>query len=101
MARPLIPPDSIPLRELLHWSDAECRAVADAIAEELLPRLWAARLTLDRHLREPETSEAARARISGRITAIAESVQDLRSAEAMLNVVDAPVSWKALEHKAS
>jgi len=97
MARNLIPRDSSPVAELVEWSDTECRAVAAVISDELHPRLWAARLTLERRLREADGDIEQRGLLSGRITALNEAVNDLRSAEAILNVVDAPVSWEALE----
>ncbi|HXZ99007.1 MAG TPA: hypothetical protein VEK76_01535 [Candidatus Binatia bacterium] len=99
MARSMLPPNGASLADVVVWTDGECKAVAAAIAANLRPRLWAARLTLEGRARQAATEEE-RTAAQGRLAAIQEAVIDLESAEALLGVTDAPVSWHALADSA-
>jgi hypothetical protein len=90
----LIPDPGATLEEVLQWADAECRLVAAAIADDLRPRLWAVRLALAGQVRLA-AAPAERSAVQGRIAALEEATSDLRSVEAVLDAVEAPISWDA------
>ena len=87
------PPISGPLPQLLEWVDDQCRALGTTDAESLATRLWRIRIVLETRLRHEPDPGYAQA-LSGRITAIREAEDDLRSLRAVLETMGGPIVWR-------